>query len=439
VSNGLKENGEFKHTDEVVGCDDITLANGKRVYIDWQKADLVFGTLFNAYQANEYPYNQDWCIIPEDPRNMPESMPLGGKEHAMFLWNSCFHMRGWNESVTAMKKHANLYDIHPELYDAEQTANMDPLTVEAILLEHGPKVGAKVIAKAWVENSKRMFERYQGDPRMIFDGEVGYAEAFDRIHNDGKGGGFWGFQEKMVSMAMYYLMEAGLIAERSFPAPIDRHLGGVSIAHEILCFEGFDAEENLYTPEVMSVARHLFHEYAKQKNIDPRALARAVWLLSSYLCAEQPGNLTIEVNWKGNRQLGRAGQKAEFIPKPFDINDRQQRLEYYRRCGMCPVEQTCEHNVPGKIYIREARLFRRGSRPRFPAPIQAVMVEPKENLARSPKQQSQLAKESSDLSSEFGHVRLANKIGEIAISESNQIQLCEVEPHILGTEGCAKT
>lgn len=58
-----------------------------------------------------------------------------------------------------------------------------------------------------------MMERYDGDPRNIFKDVQDYDEALDLIRNDGKGGGFKGFQHKMTSMIIYYLQDDKLIDE----------------------------------------------------------------------------------------------------------------------------------------------------------------------------------------------------------------------------------
>jgi hypothetical protein len=185
----------FDHSDEEVGRQEIILEDGKRAYVDWDRAYEVLGTLVEAFYKKDYPYDQEWCVLPEDPKHLPDNLSLGGKEHAMFLWNVCFHMRGWNQSVVAFKHHAELYRDQPEIYDTAIAMDTDPGEIEKLLREHRLSADAKIISKAWVDNSARIQEKWQGDPRSIFEGVTTYKEAIKRVHDDNKGGGFWGFQK----------------------------------------------------------------------------------------------------------------------------------------------------------------------------------------------------------------------------------------------------
>jgi hypothetical protein len=337
----------------------------KEVVIDWVKANLVLGRLMLAYENNEFPYSLDSVRLPHDPRHMPETLPRGGTEHAMFLWTSCYYMRGGIKSVAAFQLLSNVYDDSPGLFDAETAAEEDPEYIGDLLKSHRLGYRYTQIGNFWVENAKRLHKRWDGDPRNIFDGVSDYETSLKRIQNDFKGGGFQGFQEKMVSMITYYLMDEGLIEPYVFPLPVDLHVMRVATATEMLKFEGYEKDENILSKRALDMARQLFYLYARNNNIDTLRLCDAVWLLSNALCGIQPGNVTMEPKGRKNRN----GRSTILVPVEVDTSDPKQQRDYRRSCQSCPIETECKWNVPGKIYYVQGELKRRGERVHFPERI----------------------------------------------------------------------
>ncbi len=334
----------------------------RRVEVDWGKGEEVLGRLLGAFNNDDFPYNLDSVRVPHDPRHMPETMPRGGVEHAMFLWSTCYYMRGGTKSVDSLKLLANVYDAHPDLFDTDRVAEQDPLMVADLLKSFHLGYQHIQIGRFWVENAKRMQHKWQGDPRNIFDGVTDYDECLTRVSNDKKGGGFFGFQKKMTSMILYYLMDDELIEPFVFPLPVDMHVMRISIAHEILRFIGYDPDDNLLSDEVLDFTRNFYYSYALKHGIDPLRLCDAIWLLSQSLCGKQPGNVTLEPEGRKNRN----GRKTILIPLPVRIEDVSQQNQYEHTCRSCPVESTCVWNVPGKIYYVQGDLKRRGKRVIFP-------------------------------------------------------------------------
>jgi hypothetical protein len=263
---------------------------------------------------------------------------------------------------------ATIYDQRPDLFDCAQAAEVEPEEVAGVLKENGLGFQASVGA-LWVENARRMQERWGGDPRNIFKGVDSYEKALERIQNDGNGKGFIGFQEKMVSMATYYLMDDEMIEPFVFPLPVDLHVLRVSVANELLVFEGYEEDENLYSSETLRELRTLYYEYAVHHEINPLRLCDALWLLSQSSCGKHPGNITLEPDGRKNRN----GRKTNLVPLPVDVNDVNQQRAYENSCRCCPIESTCRWNVPGKIYYVQGELKRRGERVRFPLPAQGSL------------------------------------------------------------------
>jgi len=340
----------------------------REIVVDKARVSAVLGRLVCAFENDEFPYNLDATRVPQDHRHMPETLEFGTREHAMFLWNVCYYMRGGIKSDDAVKRLAKLYDTSPELFVAAEVREKAPEDIARILKANG--LGFQdTVARAWVTNADRMHARWDGDPRNVFDGVTTYEESLRRVKNDAKGGGFIGFQEKMVSMIIYYLADEGLIEEFEFPLPVDIYVLRVSIANELVKFKGYSEDENVFSNELLGVVRGLYLDYAREHNVNMLRLCDAVWLLSQSICGAQPGNITLEPEGRQNRN----GRSTKLVPLPININNEDQRIAYQRSCGQCPVQETCAWNVPGKIYYVQGELKRRGRRVQFPAPSQETL------------------------------------------------------------------
>ena len=385
--NGEMQKGESLYTDSLFTEDEIdtitvvrpevtvpddyvpeVLPNtGEKLTITVNKehAYEVLDTLMQAYETNAPPYNLDRVRLPHDPRHMPKTLERGGVDHAMFLFNVCYYMRGGIKSNDAVKRMANIYDEWPDLFNCETVQNFDEETIISILSSHGLGF-QKTVAKQWIENSQRMLEKFDGDPRKIFDGVENYEQSQELVQNDSKGNGFLGFQEKMTSMIIYYLMDEELIEPFNFPIPVDLHVMRVSIANEMITFGDVPNGTNLFTKETLSALRQLYLGYAEEKNVNALRLCDAVWMLSESSCGRHPGNTTIE-------PLGRKirnGRSTYLIPKVVDVNDPAQQKAYQESCAICPIQDTCEFNIPGTQYYVGGNIIIRGRRVRFPLPLE---------------------------------------------------------------------
>lgn len=339
------------------------------VEVDWERVNQVLGALLAAYRRKSYPYN---CArVPQDPSHLPLTMPSGGVEEATFWWTSCYYMRGGMKSNDAIVMLGVLYDAHPELFDPAVAAGLDPIILAETLRRYRLGYRYTQIAGFWIENARRMMERWEGDPRKILSGVTDYEECLIRIQNDGKGGGFLGFQEKMVSMVMYYFMHQGLTPFFVFPLPVDLHVLRVSIANRLIRFPDLESGGNMYVPETLRTMRDLYVRYSVENDVSPLEVCSAVWLLSMQLCGMTPGNVTLEPEGRRNRH----GGSTKLVPQPLDVDDDRQREAYHRSCGSCPVSDTCESLIPSKPYYVAGVLVERGPRVAFPPPSQVEIID----------------------------------------------------------------
>lgn len=332
-----------------------------KVIPHFEKLEAILETLLEAWDKKEFPYNLDVASLPQNERNMPPELPRGSAEHATFLFTTCYYMRGGIKSTTAFRSLAKLYEQDRALFDPAQAAKTDPAYVTGALQQVGLGFSKEVIGKQWTQNAQRLVERYDGDPRNIFKDVEDYEELLGRVMNDGKGGGFAGFREKMTSMLAYYLMDAELVPYFDFPLPVDLHVLRVSAATEIITFENLPDDGNIYHERTLATLRKMYHDYSTTHGVSQLEVCNAVWSLSSAICGTQPGNIMLEPN----RKEGRQGRNTEITPLRIDINDFAQTALYERSCARCPIEKECLYNFPAKNYYVKGKLI--GSpRVRFP-------------------------------------------------------------------------
>jgi len=337
--------------DKAVKYRNALYGDGLRVIPHFDRLDEIVGVLLEARANNEFPYSHEAANLPQNERNMPPELPRGGREHANFLWATCYYMRGGIKSTSAFAGLSELYVQEPELFDPHTAMGDDPSRVTELLKSKGLSFSSSTIGPAWVENARRMVERYEGDPRNIFRGTTDYSELLSKMKNNGRGKGFVGFQEKMVSMITYYLMDSELIPYFDFPLPVDFHVLRVSAANEIITFENTPESGDIYSEQTLAMLRNMYHDFSVTHGISQLDVCNAVWSLSSAICGSQPGNIMLEPGDRNKRE----GRSTHIIPLPIDTNSPAQIRAYERSCGLCPLEQTCQHNMPSKEYYVRGR------------------------------------------------------------------------------------
>lgn len=276
-----------------------------------------------------------------------------------FSFASGYYMRGGIKSTTAVRSLGRLYDNFPDLFVAEKAKNFDAKRLSGILRDYNLGYHSGDIGPAWVENARRLVRLWGGDPRNIFVGVSTYEDACKRVANDHRGGGFIGFQKKMVSMLIVYLVDAGLIEPFLFPVPVDMHVTRIVVANEIVVpigptDENTDLLQGEYLPDLI---RETVFEFATDKKANPVILSEALWLLSATICDQNPGNQT---------RSGRHAARSTVLT-PVEIDWSETQNESYRNsCGSCPLDPTCRWNIPSAPYYRWAQIMRRGERERSP-------------------------------------------------------------------------
>lgn len=171
-----------------------------QVTINKEYAYEVLDSIMEAYLNNEPPYNLYTTHLLHDPRRMPKTLERGTKDHAMLLFNVCYYMCGGIKSNGAFPRMAALYDDMPELFNCEAVQNIDEEIITQALTDHGLGF-QQTVAKQWPENSRRLQEHFDGDPRNIFNGVTNYEQSLALAQNDHKDNGFLDCARPTLSLA----------------------------------------------------------------------------------------------------------------------------------------------------------------------------------------------------------------------------------------------
>lgn len=339
--------------------DILALIDGKghAIVPNFARIDEVLMTLLDSYSRKLYPYNLDSTRVPQDPRHMPrrpeftklieERSEEDCIKLANFWFIDCYYMRGVNDSNDMTINLATLYEDHPEIFDPHHAMTMNPADIEKLILEYHMPVQHAQISKFWVENARRMVERYDGDPRKIFENFGSYDELVDRVRNDGKGGGFQGFQKKMTSMIGYFMMINDLIPYQNIPLPVDFHVMRVSISTEMITFPDIVEPRQIDFDRVTDVLREIYYDFADHHDISQLDLCDVVWLYSGAACSVSPTN---SQSIKGERKA----RETVFAPalESAESATSKQVDAYNASCGHCRLTALCAQNVPsGEYYI----------------------------------------------------------------------------------------
>lgn len=346
-------------------------------------AEDVFGRMLEAYHERTYPFSFAATQLPQKRENLPPGLEWQSRDHAMFLFILCLWMRGGIRSDEAGIALGRVYANNPEWFNPHWVKDQSYEELLFVLKNSGLSGLSKTNAGFWIENCRRLSERWDGDPVNLLRGVVHYDEACARIKNSKskkKPSGFMGFQEKMVSMLIYFLVDTGFAGLESFlfPVPVDIHVFRIILAHEVLTVAGAPAGENLYTDEVLKPTREFFVRYCVKHSIDPIHLSDTLWIWSRTLCGMQPGNRT---------RKGEGRNRSTTIYHDPVVWTKSALDSYQRSCGSCLIETSCRWNIPSAFHYIHGCTYPRTLREQ-PPQRQLVNIRSLAGSTLHPKKQS---------------------------------------------------
>ena len=328
----------------------------------------LFDTLVERQREKKFPYDMRDAFIPQ--KVIPSQMRSDTFVLACFYFYVCLYMRGGIKSLQAFAAMLRMYHDHPKLFDPAYAQYLQPAELQLVIAKY---VGwdAKAVAGFWIENSKRLVRKWNGDPRNIVKGLDNYEEALRRIQNKatasrkvreeadaiyGNGLGFMGFQPKMVSMFIYFMDWDNLLPIKFlYPAPADFHNFRLALSHQALVLDPMPITYRVN--EALSVAwRNMMMRYLKDRgNVTPVELADALWLFSLVLCGESPLTMYKEPQVIEG-QLGPANDPGdELFPHDktmMHFSSKRRRNDLKRTCLACPILNTCTLAIPAAPYYQ---------------------------------------------------------------------------------------
>lgn len=308
------------------------------------RADEVLGELLDLRKARDWPYRRLEDQIPQSTRNLPININDRDKDLLLFCSN-LFMAR--MESDTAFRGLRHIYETWPAFFDPDNLGNYSQADL-AYALRKGGLMQPELKSAWWRDNLARIRDNWGGLPRNVFKGVETFEEACLRVrHNDRKTSkgvikqGFYGFQEKMISMWIYFLKDAGFLAPGQleyYPIPIDIHVIRFTFATEI--FVETEPGTNVYTKKHLAAMRRFLEDLCRKRHWNPEELCEAVWIFDREVCNLHPGNQSI---------VGEGtGRKKPISPMPW--RERHVRDVSTRACGVCYFEQICRNCIPAGHY-----------------------------------------------------------------------------------------
>lgn len=319
--------------------------------IDTKRAELVLDAILDRYNRGAYPYNTKRSMLAE--LELPSNLVRGGEDEARWWFFSCMLMRGGINSDTALEALKEAYEaemtpggLRP--FDPQCAAKLTVYQMTGINREAG--TGLYRLGRDWINCAKILVEKYDGQVMQLIEQFSDYETATGLLRKKG-GTGFPGFQYKMTSMLLFFLVESGLLKYFPYPPPVDFHLIRVTVATGIV---KTDRPGNLVIARtareierLQEALRQMYLDYASRRGIRSNELSDAVWLHSRLLCRFNPGNAT---------SLGEYNARSTRIsPNQVDFNGiDSDRFE--RSCRRCPVRSFCDWNVPSAYYYTQGRV-----------------------------------------------------------------------------------
>lgn len=345
------------------------MSNKTKVTLDYDRADFIFGILYDACENKKHPFENN--LLPQRRENIPSSIDWGSRDHALFLFTLCYYMRGQIKSETATLKLKKIWEDNPDYFDPDFLKFSEEETsskiIEDKLFYNGLGFGSKNIAPQWYKNKLKLANHWQSDPRNLFSGVDSYDSALKVLANKGtwkaeKPNGFYGFQEKMVSMLIYFYVEAGIIQPLKFPPPVDFHILRVLFSNEVLKVDSFKPGMEFYYNKSADMAREVTSWWLNKYSKDPIVLSSALWLLSRDSCEKSPGNSSSRGEYNGRKtKVSTSKSSLGKKIKGFEVS-----------CFRCPLKDSCKYDIPSAIYYTKGKLGIRGLRQRvYPVQIKA--------------------------------------------------------------------
>lgn len=216
----------------------------------------------------------------------PTNIEQGSKEHADFYFYLIFNDHG-TKSINLYNRFKQKYQEFPKLFDAHYIVynyNEDKI-LEDHLLNLGLRY-PKQAAKSWIENSKKLLDKYDGKAINMFSSTNNAVELFESIN------GFRSYGPKTSGLLLRVIIGIGFNREltniENVPLPVDIHDSRIAFNCNIYRPNDIKDLQKIYSnPSHIKKIEKIWRESAKDVGVSWEELDRALWLLGSKGCANK--------------------------------------------------------------------------------------------------------------------------------------------------------
>lgn len=287
--------------------------------VDYEKGAEIARAAIKMQNSKATPFNQPTELLYPD-NAVPEGIEKGSREHALYLFHGC--------ALDSNRKAAEVYKAARRLAmpnrDLTQLHRLNIGTVERILGDAFgiPKKRGREIfdaARALRENSRKLEENYDSDPRNIRKEDV--WETIDEIDKFTQ----YGPGKAALLMKNYVRFGIWQFNETEIPIKIDRHLTRICLSNAVIdpkefgyrvgysnenpkalihALEqsvrlGYFKEDEIARGEILAVRSEqfvmplmkMFQEITKTEKLSAVSLNDALWAIGSQLCSKNSREL----------------------------------------------------------------------------------------------------------------------------------------------------
>lgn len=216
----------------------------------------------------------------------PVGIEKGSTQHADFYFFLIFNDHG-TKSINLYNRFIEKYTKFPELFDAKYIVNN--FKESSILDEHLLNLGLrypKQAAKSWIENSKKLLDKYDGKAIDMFRSTTDAVELFKTINS------FRSYGPKTSGLLLRVIIGIGFNRElqniENVPLPVDIHDSRIAFNCDIYRPDDIENLQKIYSnPSHIKKIEKLWRNSAQDIGIEWEELDRALWLLGSKGCVNK--------------------------------------------------------------------------------------------------------------------------------------------------------
>jgi len=260
-------------------------------HIDIEKAMQIVKIVVESYESREGLFS---VIADPEEFSIPPGVERGSKEHALFIMHN-LPVHHQIKLVKFLQKACRFYLSKSEFYDPYWiSTNFSPDELDRLAEVLGEELGVrfpKECARRWFEVSKKLVERFEGDPRKIFTYHNFDVESI--LKEVGQWRGF-GLNTRNLFIRLfreYCFIEAKKLEKlEKLEMPVDINDVKVTLRTGVVKLLGEDlVSENGLKPrdKIIKLVQKAWKEACTKVDIHLLEFDRAFWSLGSIYCTER--------------------------------------------------------------------------------------------------------------------------------------------------------